>query len=156
MKAGNYDLKKLLILIMLFAVVWGGSLIRCEVLTSKHGAEFTIPDVVTAWFGDDGTAKVISYSSQAAKVYYYSIEDGFAEEIYFIKHGNAWVFDTWGTVWSSTGNADDFMWPYFYHTPTGMVSFFFISIPALLVATLLLAGIALCFDIYRRRNAEKK
>ena len=125
-----------LLLIICLIMLWIGSVIRCEILTSRHSAEFIIPDEVVEWAGDSGTMKVISLSEQSAKIYYYYLNDYFAVLIYFTKHNNIWQYETWKAVWTS-GSADDFIWPYFHHSPVGKALFVFFSIPLLLITIIL-------------------
>jgi hypothetical protein len=119
-------------------------------LTNKHFAEFTIPDEVIAWTGAGGTAKIITYEDQYAKLYYYFTNDYFAIEMDFVKNGSIWQLNTWKAVWSS-GSADDFIWPYIHHSPIGL--FLIIILGALLLLT---AVAVLCSAKKKNYDAQDK
>lgn len=131
-------------------IFWIGSLIKCELLTCVHGSEFTIPDEVTSWIGNSGSTKIIGYSDQSAKIYYYYLNDYYSVEIDFIKNNSIWQYKTWRSVWSS-GSADGASWPYFHHSPVGMALLCIAGIPLIL-----LAGIVLYKDIDRKIKSKNK
>jgi len=112
------------IFIALFVLLWVGSIIKCEILTLMHLDEFNIPSSIPEgdiyWIGGGGQAKIVEYSNQSAKVYYYyTNDDYFAVAINFTKQDSTWQFGTWKAIWTS-GSADDFLWPYIHHSPVGI------------------------------------
>ena len=96
----------------LFLLAWPASIIRCEILTARHGEEFAqasaeLEQVVKP---NDGW-KVITYSECYAEVYFYSEFGG--ELVAFDLKDGQWVERTWIASWSASGSADDIIWPYF-------------------------------------------
>jgi len=107
--------KKLLLIVLTiifcFALFWVGSIIRCEILTLQHGKEFVGLEESTNILAESESLKVLDYSDIYAQVYYVDREMG--NILRFSKQKNQWKFDKWEeTVWSKSGNADGFMWPY--------------------------------------------
>lgn len=103
-------LKITILLVIIIIIFWLGSIARCEYLTMKYGNEITIPKEVSDMIGEKKKIKIINYTEKSAKVYY--VNDS-GNLIYFVKKDDQWVFDSWETVWSKSGSADSFVWPYF-------------------------------------------
>ena len=56
--------------------------------------------------------KVMEYSSDDASVYYIAHgSDG--ELIRFHNENGQWIMVSWKTIWSTSGSADSFIWPYY-------------------------------------------
>lgn len=100
----------LLILLIFYVVI---SYAKVEVLTYKYGDQFTneyqqtgniIPYV--DYF------KVMEFSPEYASVYYI-IRNRIGILYEFHKEDDRWVMLRWDTIWSSKGNADGFIWPYY-------------------------------------------
>jgi hypothetical protein len=101
----------LIIAITCFVIFWTLSIIKCENLTSQYGKEFEGLEESTNMLKESETVKVLNYSNMTARVYYKDREGG--DILRFIKQDGKWVLDKWEkTVWSRTGSADGFMWPY--------------------------------------------
>ena len=58
--------------------------------------------------------RVLRCNEREAKVYYYSSFSG--NIFYFEKDGEDWVYAHCETLWSSMGSADDYIWPYWWHS----------------------------------------
>jgi hypothetical protein len=108
--------KKVLIIFIIiifgFISYWIFSIVKCEILTSKYGAEFVGLELQTNMLNSAKETKVLFYSEKKAIIYY---KDEFGGDILeFIKDDkNEWVLNKWViTVWSKSGSADGFMWPY--------------------------------------------
>ncbi|MEL4105491.1 hypothetical protein IZU99_04010 [Oscillospiraceae bacterium CM] len=109
-------MKKTLIVILFlilfcFVLFWVGSFTYCEILTVRHGQEFTELYKLTNMIDKVDYLKVLNYSDNIAKVYYVAEHAG-GDVIIFTKQSNEWELEKWYTVWSKYGSADDFMWPY--------------------------------------------
>jgi hypothetical protein len=96
-----------------------------EVLTWQHGTEFTGLQKSTGMIDEVDYLKVLDYSENFAKVYYVS-NDGGGDMLIFVKDNGNWKLETWETIWSTSGSADDFIWPYFYHSSEGIIFFILI------------------------------
>lgn len=119
-----------IILLSLTLLVWGGFLIYCQILTDLHENEFSGQDAQTN-MSNAAHLKVLEYSDDTAKVYYYDEEGGMV--IHFVHEGEVWALSSWGKPnWSRSGSADDIIWPYVWHSAEGkatlfLFSFFFIA-----------------------------
>lgn len=107
-----------LIIISAFVLFWIGSIAMCEYHTYKYGEFFRnikIHDIGGEGYLDDCKIKVLKYNNDYAKVY--AVFENDINEVgllyYFTKNedGN-WIFDSYDTVYSTTGSADGFIWPY--------------------------------------------
>ena len=98
----------------LFFLIWFCSLAKCEYLTYKYGDEFPYSSVQSyTMFRTPDYHKVIQYTDTTAKIYYVSHGRG-GDVVYFKRErvGDAWSFDKWDTIWSGSGSAESFIWPY--------------------------------------------
>lgn len=102
----------LLIIIVVFVLYWLLSIIKCEIYTYKYGEIFKnieVHDIDGIHFIEDGI-KVIKCSDECAAVY---CDSKYSGNLYnFKKENNMWVYDGWDTIWSRSGSADGFIWPY--------------------------------------------
>jgi len=111
---------------------WIFSMAKCEFITSKHIKEFKVPDEVIVWSGELDNMKLLDYSLASASLYYYDTEIGF--EIKYVKQNGFWEMETWRCVWSKSGNADEFVWPYLHHSAEGIGLCLLIGMPTAFVA----------------------
>ena len=86
--------------------------IKAELLTFKYGNEFENMELQTNMLTKSEYYKVISYCNETAEVFYVS---GSGDLLTFKKDksGN-WKLSEWKTIWSDSGSADGFMWPYYH------------------------------------------
>jgi hypothetical protein len=116
MKGVNSIMKKVLIIVLIVVlffpiILWIASIIKCETLTYRYWREFEGLEQSTNMLNKSETIKVLDYSNVSARIYYKDREGG--DILRFIKQDGKWVLDKWEkTVWSRTGSADGFMWPY--------------------------------------------
>lgn len=101
--------------IVWFLVIWLLSLGKCELFTLLHGNEFANAYKENSMLGDMAYWKVLDYSQNNARVYYVSsgLTDG--DILCFTKENGKWESNKWITVWSTSGNADNTIWPYWWH-----------------------------------------
>ena len=110
------SIKKLILIILLviisgFITYWVASIVKCEIQTSKYGKEFVGLELQTNMLGSADTLKVLEYSKETAIVYYKEKYGG--DILEFHKENNIWIYKRWlRTVWSKSGSADGFIWPY--------------------------------------------
>lgn len=105
----------LLATVLLFAVVWGASLLWCEILTSQHGEEFAQAYEENTMIGPIESFKVLSCDGENARVYYVSQGMTLGSVLTFAMQEGKWQCTQWDTVWSSTGSASNVVWPYWHH-----------------------------------------
>lgn len=85
--------------------------IKAEYLTARYGDQFEGLEKQTNMLDGATYFKVLSYSEAQAKVFYVS-DSG--DVITFAKNQEGqWTIQNWYTVWSNTGSADSFYWPYY-------------------------------------------
>lgn len=85
--------------------------IKTEYLTLRYGKEFVGLEQQTNMLDASRYLKVFSYSENKAEVFYVS-DTG--DMITFVKNDDAeWKLEEWKTVWSESGSADEFIWPYY-------------------------------------------
>ena len=101
--------------ILCFLIIWGISLAKCEILTQIHANEFTEAYKENTMLGDIEYAKVLNYSQNYSRVYYVSKGLVSANILTFTKENGEWKQDSWDTIWSISGSADDTTWPYWWH-----------------------------------------
>ena len=107
-------LRIVLTVFALFLFIWGAALLRCEIMTSRFGEEFSTIYRENTMLGDIDHLKVLSYSDSYARVYYVSENRSGGDVLVFQKQDDQWVYAEWErTVWSKQGSADGFIWPYF-------------------------------------------
>ena len=103
-------------ILVCFLIVWGASLLKCEILTSIHGHEFEEIYRENTMIGDIEYLKILDYSETSARVYYVTADYGSGNILVFSKVNSEWTYSSWETtVWSSMGSASDVIWPYWWH-----------------------------------------
>lgn len=107
-----------LVLIAAFILFWTCSIAVCEYNTYQYGAIFRsikIYDIGGERYLEHCNIKVINYSKDFAKVY--AVMENTQNKVgliyHFVKNESGdWMFDCYHTVYSKTGSADGFVWPY--------------------------------------------
>ena len=79
-----------------------------------HGDEFKKGYLQTNMIETIEYLKVMTYSIHKAKVYYVE-EDKVAGHMIEFSRDNTgnWEYKKWETVWSTSGSASGFVWPYY-------------------------------------------
>ena len=123
------------LLLIAFALFWGGSLTKCENLTWQYGAQFPFPDDISYMSGELDFLKVLELTDTNARIYYVSSNRSVGDTATFVRRGDSWEYEKWEwTIWSKFGSADEFVWPYWYHSATGIALLIVFGIPAILIA----------------------
>lgn len=105
--------KFLLKVIIVVLFIWVISILKCEILTWQYGSQFETAYRENTMMGDVDYLKVLEYSESSARVYYVSKNRSGGDVLIFSKQNGLWKYDKWEqTVWSKTGSADGFIWPY--------------------------------------------
>lgn len=88
--------------------------IKVEILTYLHGKEFYGLEEQVNMLAESEYCKVFAYDSKhLALVYYVEKNHSSANLFTFIKEDEDWKLYQWDTIWSSSGTADDFIWPFY-------------------------------------------
>lgn len=95
---------------------------KIDLLTLMHSNEFKDEYNQTHMLSGHPKPKVMEYSPNSAKVYYVNKDGG--DVLWFEKNDNKWIMINWETVWSSSGSADGFIWPFIFD-PLIYNSFFY-------------------------------
>lgn len=133
---------KILCILIAFCLfmIWFYPYAHNELLTWKYGKEFIGLQESTNMIGEVEFLKVLAYSNNSARVYYVGNSGNILS---FIKNNNVWQMKSWDTIWSETGSAEAFIWPYFYHSSEGIAVFIFIGFLALLMIVFLYGVVVL-------------
>lgn len=103
-------------IILCLICIWLDSLITCEVLTHQHYAEFKDAYKQNTMLGDMEFFKVLEYEECGiAKVYYVSKGHSAGNVLTFAYEDGDWNEVSWSTGWSTSGNADQTIYPYWWH-----------------------------------------
>ena len=105
-------MKLCVIVLVAFLLIWGISILKCEILTYQYGNQFEEIYRRNTMLGDVDYFKVLNYTNDGARVYYVSKNRSGGNILNFYKDNDNWCCDSWNTVWSKTGSADGFIWPY--------------------------------------------
>lgn len=87
--------------------------LKVEYLTEKHGGTFAELYHSIGLFEEIEYLKVMDYSESKAEVYYVVSEKAAGVLAEFESRSDSWELAEWETVWSSSGSADGFIWPYY-------------------------------------------
>jgi len=100
------------------------SIAKAEVLTSLYGKEFNgilfngkkFDGIENGMIAKIDYLKILDYSYDKATLYYVN-RNGSGNVCTYVKNQeDCWVETKWRTVWSSTGNDSDMIWPYWWDT----------------------------------------
>ena len=94
-------------------ICWGISFLKCEALTRKYSYQFEEIYKDYTMFEDPDDIKILEYEKTEAVVYYVTKGSG-GDIVKYRRDGEdgQWQFVNWETVWSRTGSASGFVWPY--------------------------------------------
>lgn len=106
-----------LIILIVFIII---SYLYVEILTYKYGMQFAHLYDASSWIENCSSHKVFKYADDEADVYYEAFNPNekkvSATFMYHFKRVNdTWMLDSWECIWSRTGSADGFIWPYYFH-----------------------------------------
>ena len=96
-------------------LIWGASLIRCEILTAKYYDDFADAHAQNTMLGDMEYFKVLRCDGKTAEVYYVGRDMSGGDVLTFENQNGTWVQTDWKTVWSDSGSASDVIYPYWWH-----------------------------------------
>lgn len=96
-------------------VFWLGALAACEYDSWRYGGQFRqvmVHDISGKRYLENESLKVLRYGETEAEVY---AVDGYTGCLYWFERtpGQAWSYVDWDVVWSTSGTADRYVFPYF-------------------------------------------
>ena len=108
------------VIAMILAVlllIWGASLIKCEILTAKYYDDFKTAHLQNTMLREElEYFKVLRCDGDTAEVYYVGKGMTRGDVLTFEKQAGVWVETYWETIWSGTGgSASDVIYPYWWH-----------------------------------------
>ena len=96
-------------------IVWGSSLLKCEVLTKIYYSDFEYAWTDNTMLDEPEYFKVLDCDGETARVYYVSEDMDWASVLTFEKNDSEWVETYWEVIWSKTGSASEVIYPYLWH-----------------------------------------
>lgn len=104
--------KLFIIAIVITILLWLIAIVQCEMLTLHHGSEFDNRWQEYTMLDEPQQLKVLEYNENTAKIYLFNSDGG--DVLFFSRYSQTsdWSFESWETIWSKTGSADGFVWPY--------------------------------------------
>ena len=102
-------------LVLVFLIVWGVSLLKCEVLTNKYYDELEYAHSENTMIGKINSFKVLDCDGKTAEVYYVCDNNSVGNVLKYQKENGEWKEIRWDCIWSKQGSADEMIWPYWYH-----------------------------------------
>ena len=101
----------IIIIVSVFIIALFFPYLKAAYLTLLHGEEFEGLELQTHMLNEARYFRVLEYSENEATVFYVS-DTG--DLITFVKNeSDQWTIQCWKTIWSTTGSADEFYWPYY-------------------------------------------
>ena len=110
---------------VIFLVIWGASLLKCEILSNKYGGElfdaYKGLQYFEYWLDGYSEAKVISCDADKGEArVYYVVKDGERRSgilVSYMKEEDGWnPVGEVQSLWATGGTADKTIWPYWYHS----------------------------------------
>ena len=130
-------------------MIWFFTYMKNEFLTWHYGKEFIGLHKSSNMVDNVDYLKVISYSENSACIYYV----GSSGDVFtFTKNNNEWEMLTWNTIWSKTGSADGFIYPYFWHSIEGIYFFGLVIILSIITICMLFLLEKLCRIILKNHT----
>lgn len=115
-KSKRIRLTVILSLVLVFVVSMGILFFpyaKAEILTMFHKDEFEDQYEQIGWIRSIEYFRVISYNEKNATVIYIEEDHYGCFKVNFEFNDGAWKFTSFDCVWSATGSASGFMWPYY-------------------------------------------
>ena len=104
------------VIVLIPLLVWGGSLLKCEILTAKYYDDFKTAHLRNTMLREElEYFKVLRCDGDTAEVYYVGKGMTGGNVLTFEKQAGVWVETYWETIWSDGGSASDVIYPYWWH-----------------------------------------
>ena len=94
---------------------WSFEIVKCEYWTDKYGEQFKYSYREYTMIDNPDYHKILEYSDTEVVVYYVKRgRIGGGDTLTFTRPDKdaEWTFVRWDTIWSNSGSASDFVWPY--------------------------------------------
>lgn len=87
--------------------------LKSEYLTQRYGNEFKELYLQTGMIEEIEYFRVLKKNNESADVNYITKDHSSSVLITFKLENQNWILNEWRTIWSKSGSADDFIWPYY-------------------------------------------
>lgn len=111
----NKKIRHIIIIIIVLIFVVGLTIpyVKAELLTAKYGKEFAYGYEQSGMIEQIEYFKVISCFNGNATVFYVLNEHSAGVLMNFARGSGEWTLTDWRVIWSTSGSADSFCWPYY-------------------------------------------
>ena len=113
MKKSKFKIRVVQVFIVIF-IVHFIFIMRIEFLTFKYGYQFN--GLQNSMISNIEYLKVLNYNDDTATIYYVTQNKTSGNICEFKKDTSSWMELNWNTIWSSNGNASNFIFPYWWDT----------------------------------------
>ena len=106
---------RLCLIVFILLEPWLVSLVHCEILTARYADESMYAACDEHGMVDAQSIKVLDYRRYSyCKIYVRAEDSGhiFILTYNFDGEASGWEAALWDAVWSASGSADGFVWPY--------------------------------------------
>lgn len=100
-------------LFFILAILFSLPYLKAEYLTSRYGDMFEYEYHQSGMITEIEYFKVISYSNGNATIFYVLKNHSAGVCMNFRKEHKSWQVTNWQVIWSTSGSADKFFWPYY-------------------------------------------
>lgn len=98
---------------LLLAGILAVPYVKAELLTAWHGEEFAQEYKQCGMIDQIEYFKITSYNDEDACVFYVTGAHSSGVRMNFSGGAGNWKLSDWSAVWSDSGSADGFCWPYY-------------------------------------------
>lgn len=110
----NKKIRIIFIAIILISIIFlTFPYMKAEYYTLKYGDVFEELYTQTTWIKGIEYFKVVEYSPSEATVLYIEKDHVTCFEVIFIQNNGNWELEKMDCIWSTSGSADGFYWPYY-------------------------------------------
>lgn len=115
----NTGIKKRYLILIILVVLILFPYIKVEVHTLLFGGQFRNLYNTSGWIEKVRYFKVMEYNNSYADVLYVSASENAGSKATFLYHfqkeNDQWELESWECLWSRSGNAEKFFYPYYPH-----------------------------------------
>lgn len=102
-----------IVILFMCVLIIGIPYISVEIKTYKYGEQFKERYADTNMITGIEYYKVFSYSETKAKILYVESGHETVNFVWFKKEDGKWIYDNWETIWSQSGSADGWTFPFY-------------------------------------------
>ncbi|MDE7367729.1 MAG: hypothetical protein K2N24_10270 [Lachnospiraceae bacterium] len=115
----NTSIKKRYIILIILVLLILFPYIKVEIHTFLFGGQFRNLYDASGWIENVRYFKVMEYNNSCADILYVSDSENEGSKATFLYHfqkiNDQWELESWECLWSRSGNAEKFFYPYYPH-----------------------------------------